>query len=110
MLCSGSATIPASKVWKLASICSMVAADPTDPLPALGLVLLGYPLHPPGRADQLRVDHFERITVPSLFVSGTRDSFGTPAELKRQVKKVKGPEDASKAGGMMKSSGASGSH
>jgi predicted alpha/beta-hydrolase family hydrolase len=72
-------------------ICSMVAADSIDPLPAFGLVLLGYPLHPPGKADQLRVDHFKRITAPSLFVSGTRDAFGTPAELKRQVKKVKGP-------------------
>lgn len=72
-------------------ICSMVVADETDPVPALGLALLGYPLHPPGKPDQLRVEHFPRITVPVLFVSGTRDAFATPDELKRQAKKVKGP-------------------
>jgi uncharacterized protein len=69
-------------------IASMVAADDT---PALGLALLGYPLHPPGRPDRLRVEHFPHLTMPVLFVSGTRDAFGTPAELKRHAKKVKGP-------------------
>ena len=68
-------------------ICSMVAADTG----ALGLVLLGYPLHPPGKATQLRVEHFARLRMPTLFVSGTRDAFGTPAELQRHAKKVKGP-------------------
>jgi predicted alpha/beta-hydrolase family hydrolase len=68
-------------------ICSMVAADTG----ALGLVLLGYPLHPPGKADRLRVEHFPRLGMPVLFVSGTRDAFGTPAELKRYTKKLKGP-------------------
>jgi hypothetical protein len=72
-------------------ICSMVAADPHDPLHPLGLVLLGYPLHPPGRPEKLRVEHFKRLLVPTLFVSGTRDAFGTPAELKRHARKVKGP-------------------
>ena len=46
-----------------------------------GLVLLGYPLHPPGRPQQLRTAHFPRLRVPSLFVQGTRDAFGTPEEL-----------------------------
>ena len=68
-------------------ICSIVAADDG----ALGLVLLGYPLHPPGRPAQLRVDHFARLRMPALFVSGTRDAFGTPAELRRHTKKIKGP-------------------
>jgi predicted alpha/beta-hydrolase family hydrolase len=68
-------------------ICSMVVADG---LPAFGLVLLGYPLHPPGNAAKLRVEHLPRITVPCLFVSGTRDAFGTPDELKRHAKKIKG--------------------
>jgi len=72
-------------------ICSMVVADDADPRPALGLALLGYPLHPPGKPETLRVEHFPRITVPVLFVSGTRDAFATPAELKRYAKKVKGP-------------------
>jgi predicted alpha/beta-hydrolase family hydrolase len=71
-------------------ICSMVAADEADPVPALGLTLLGYPLHPPGKPDQLRVEHFPRLTMPVLFVSGTRDAFATPDELKRHAKKVKG--------------------
>ena len=72
-------------------ICSLVAADADDPVPALGLVLLGYPLHPPGKPEKLRVEHFPRLTMPVLFVSGTRDAFGTPAELKRHAKKIKGP-------------------
>jgi hypothetical protein len=72
-------------------ICSLVAGDDADPLPALGLALLGYPLHPPGKPETLRVEHFGRLTMPVLFASGTRDSFGTPAELKRHAKKVKGP-------------------
>jgi len=69
-------------------IASIVAAEGT---PTLGLVLLGYPLHPPGKPDQLRVEHFARLSMPVLFVSGTRDAFGTPAELKRHAKKIKGP-------------------
>jgi predicted alpha/beta-hydrolase family hydrolase len=58
-----------------------VAAD--DPrLPASGIVLLGYPLHPPGRPDQLRDEHLPRVGRPMLFVQGSRDTFGTPSELK----------------------------
>ena len=72
-------------------ICSLVAADDAEPLPPLGLALLGYPLHPPGKPETLRVEHFKRLTVPVLFASGTRDAFATPAELKRHAKKVKGP-------------------
>jgi predicted alpha/beta-hydrolase family hydrolase len=72
-------------------ICSLVAGDATDPVPALGLTMLGYPLHPPGKPETLRVEHFKRLTMQVLFASGTRDAFGTPAELKRHAKKVKGP-------------------
>ena len=61
-----------------------------DGMPAAGLVLISYPLHPPGKSDQLRTEHFPRIEVPCLFVSGTRDAFGTPEELKRATKKIKG--------------------
>jgi predicted alpha/beta-hydrolase family hydrolase len=67
-------------------ISSMVAAEDG----ALGLVLLGYPLHPPGKPDQLRVEHFSQLHMPVLFASGTRDAFGTPDELKRHAKKIKG--------------------
>jgi predicted alpha/beta-hydrolase family hydrolase len=65
---------------------SMVAADDG----ALGLVLLGYPLHPPGRPTQLRIEHFPRLRMPALFVSGTRDAFGSPEELQRETKTMKG--------------------
>lgn len=69
-------------------MCSMAVAAG---LPAAGLVLLGYPLHPPGKPDVLRINHFPSITVPCLFVSGDRDPFGTPDELERQVRTIPGP-------------------
>ncbi len=67
-------------------MCSLIAAgaDGTPPPPNLkGLVLICYPLHPPGKPDQLRVEHFPAIGVPTLFISGDRDAFGTPDELRR---------------------------
>lgn len=67
-------------------MCSMIAAG-ADDLPApenlRGLVLISYPLHPPGKPDRLRVEHLPDIRVPTLFVSGTRDAFGSPDELTR---------------------------
>ena len=50
-------------------------------LPVDGLVLLGYPLHPPGRPDQKRDRHLPSIVKPMLVVQGSRDTFGLPAEL-----------------------------
>jgi uncharacterized protein len=58
---------------------SHVAAAGLDEL--AGCVFLGYPLHPPGRPQQLRAAHLERIGEPMLFVQGARDTFGTPEEL-----------------------------
>jgi predicted alpha/beta-hydrolase family hydrolase len=69
-------------------ICSMAVADG---LPALALLLVSYPLHPPGRPDRLRTAHFPLITVPCLFVSGTRDAFGSPAELEAATALIPGP-------------------
>jgi uncharacterized protein len=60
-------------------------------LPAAALVLIAYPLHPPGRADRLRVDHFPQIDVPCLFLSGTRDPFGSPEELEAHTATIAGP-------------------
>jgi predicted alpha/beta-hydrolase family hydrolase len=57
----------------------VAAADPE--LPIDGLVLLGYPLHPPGRPDQKRDKHLPSIHRPMLVVQGSRDAFGLPAEL-----------------------------
>jgi uncharacterized protein len=68
-------------------MCSMAVAEG---LPAAGIVLVAYPLHPPGRADKLRVDHFPDITVPCLFVSGTRDPFGAPAEFEAHTPAISG--------------------
>jgi len=71
-------------------ICSMVVGDAEHPLPVKGLVLISYPLHPPGRSERLRVEHFPRLTVPCLFVSGTRDTFGTPDELEHWTATIPG--------------------
>ena len=69
-------------------MCSMVVADG---LPALALVLVSYPLHPPGRPETMRIEHLPRLDVPCLFVSGTRDPFASPAELETAGAAVHGP-------------------
>jgi uncharacterized protein len=56
-------------------------------------VFLGYPLHPPGKVDQLRAKHVSDITVPMLFVQGSRDALGTPDELLPILKELKAPAD-----------------
>jgi uncharacterized protein len=71
-------------------MCSMAVAGGW---PAAGLVLISYPLHPPGRPDRLRVEHLADITVPCLFVSGTRDAFGSPEELTANTAAIAGPVD-----------------
>jgi predicted alpha/beta-hydrolase family hydrolase len=77
-------------------IASQVAADACEKKEPLakqisGLVFLGYPLHPPGNPAKLRVEHLPSITMPMLFVQGTRDSLGTVDEIKPIVKKLKLP-------------------
>jgi predicted alpha/beta-hydrolase family hydrolase len=69
-------------------ICSMAVAEG---LPAAGLVLLSYPLHPPGRLDKLRIEHFPDIAVPCLFVTGTKDPFGAREELEHHTAAIAGP-------------------
>jgi uncharacterized protein len=59
---------------------TMLAAD--DPALAAGLLLFSYPLHPPGKPDRLRTEHFPRLRVPAVFVQGTADPFGTLDELR----------------------------
>ena len=52
------------------------SAQAEGPLPGVvGLAFLGFPLHPPGRPGTTRADHLERVTVPMLFLQGTRDEF-----------------------------------
>ncbi|HSE30586.1 MAG TPA: alpha/beta family hydrolase [Pyrinomonadaceae bacterium] len=72
-------------------IASQVAAAGDDRI--AGLVFLGYPLHPPGQPQKLRTDHWPSIKAPMLFVQGTRDSLGTPKEIKPILKKLKLPAE-----------------
>ena len=68
-------------------IASQVAASHAEGI--AGLVLLGYPLHPPGKPEQLRTKHLPAITVPMLIVQGERDTFGTPDELRPVLGSIK---------------------
>ena len=70
-------------------ICSVAVAEG---LPAAGLVLVSYPLHPPGRPEKQveRTRHFPDIRVPCLFASGTKDPFGTREELESATEAIPG--------------------
>ena len=70
--------------------CSMLAGHDTDPVPALGLVLLGYPLHPAGKPEQLRTAHFSRLTMPVLLVSGDRDALAPRPSLEEAARAIPG--------------------
>jgi predicted alpha/beta-hydrolase family hydrolase len=58
---------------------TMLCAD--QPGLAEGLLLLSYPLHPPRKPDQLRIQHLPKLQTPALFVQGTGDPFGSPEEI-----------------------------
>jgi predicted alpha/beta-hydrolase family hydrolase len=68
---------------------TMLAAEQPDVADAL--LLLSYPLHPPGQARQLRTAHFPRLTTPAVFVHGTRDPFGSIEELQSALALIPGP-------------------
>lgn len=70
-------------------ICSMAVADGLV-AGVRGLALVCYPLHPPGKPERLRTEHLPRIEVPCLFVSGTKDPFGTPEELEAATATIPG--------------------
>ena len=73
---------------------TMVAADVDGAGPVgrlAGLVLICYPLHPPGKPENLRVEHLPEISVPCLFISGTRDPFGSPDELEAWTATIPAP-------------------
>ena len=65
---------------------TMLAAE----MPGLiaGLLLFSYPLHPPGKPERLRKEHFPRLDVPCVFVQGGNDPFGTPAELAEAIRLI----------------------
>jgi len=71
--------------------CSLVVGAESDPVPALGVLLLGYPLQAIGKPEKRRDEHFKRLRCPVLFVSGTRDSLAPRQVLTRSARKVKGP-------------------
>ena len=66
-------------------IASQIAAQVTG---VDALALFAYPLRPPYDPSKLRDGHFASLAVPTFFCSGTRDSFGTPEELREAVDKV----------------------
>jgi hypothetical protein len=67
----------------------MLVAD--DPDVAKALLLLSYPLHPPGKPEQLRTAHFPELRTPCVFVHGTTDPFGSIDELTAAAKAIPAP-------------------
>jgi predicted alpha/beta-hydrolase family hydrolase len=78
---------------RIASQVAAAACEEKTPLADQidGLVFLGYPLHPPGNPEKLRVEHWPSIKMPMLFVQGTRDALGTTDELGPFTKQLKVP-------------------
>ncbi len=74
-------------------MCSLVVADEADPLGALGLLMLGYPLHPAGKPERRRDQHFSSIECRILFVSGTRDALAPKESLEQAARLITGPAD-----------------
>ncbi len=68
---------------------SMLAAD--EPGLADALLLLSYPLHPPAKPDQLRAAHLPKLSIPTMFVHGSRDPFGSLDELKSVIASIPAP-------------------
>ena len=68
---------------------TILASD--EPGVTEALLLFSYPLHPPGKPERLRTEHFPRLKAPALFVSGTADPFGTPDELRAAVALISAP-------------------
>jgi predicted alpha/beta-hydrolase family hydrolase len=68
---------------------TILAAD--EPKAAEALLLFSYPLHPPGKPERLRTEHFPRLAIPALFVQGTVDPFGSTGELRAAVGLIPAP-------------------
>jgi uncharacterized protein len=88
---------PASRGWIVGGasfggrVASMaVAAQGGAALGVVGLLVVAYPLHPPGRVDELRVAHWSGIDVPALLLSGDADAFAQPGLLGRHVGAIRG--------------------
>ena len=69
-------------------MCSMAITDTAQKLDVAALVCICYPLHPPKHPEKLRTEHLPRIKCQTLFISGTRDEFGTVGELKNATSAI----------------------
>ena len=69
-------------------MCSLAIADVENHLEVAALVCICYPLHPPKQPKKLRTEHLPRIKCRTLFISGTRDEFGTVDELKKATSAI----------------------
>lgn len=67
-------------------LCTELSEDELDLV--AGLLLLSYPLHPPRKPEQQRTQHLPDLSTPTLFISGTRDPFGSIAELEQALKMI----------------------
>jgi uncharacterized protein len=65
---------------------SMLCAEEPDLI--AGLLLLSYPLHPPRKPEQQRTQHLPNLRTPALFIHGTRDPFGSIAEMEQALKMI----------------------
>lgn len=65
---------------------TMLCAEEPDLV--AGLLLLSYPLHPPGKPEQLRTQHLPNLRTPCLFVYGTRDPFGSIEEIEKAMQLI----------------------
>src|SRR6266496_336809 len=72
-------------------IASQVAASATESSNVSGLVLFGYPLHPPGNPAKLRIDHMKSIMAHMLFVQGRRDALGSADEIRVSIEQLNLP-------------------
>lgn len=70
---------------------SMLAAE--NPDGAAGLLMLSYPLHPPGKPESLRTDHFGGIKAPVLFAHGSKDVFGSEEGMRAAMRMLKAPTE-----------------
>ena len=68
---------------------SMLVAE--QPALAAALLLLSYPLHPPGKPENLRVAHFPQLAIPTFFIQGTRDPFGSVEEMTAALQLIRAP-------------------
>ncbi len=72
---------------------SILASETPSETPPAALLLLSYPLHPPGKPERLRVEHFPAVSAPAFFAHGSRDAFGTIEEMETHMRRLGGPSE-----------------